>query len=211
MHADFDVFERGPCNDSQRRRRSGRKNLSVLLRVIDSSIRRFPTSIHLRLGGHGYRWLGRFRGQYGGGIWIWFMIPRDCRLICFAGMVHRSRQPRSTQVTAGRYDVVVLLLRHTHNGLRNPMERKKISHSFTMRGSLRVPHSIPTSLFFKLFLDQKSQRTTVSSKHKTTSLKRHRSVQEGMVCLDEWPEVGSLSMELFHQCYVLFLLLVERL
>merc|ERR1712093_753402 len=28
-------------------------------------------------------------------------------------MVHRSRQPRSTQVTAGRYDVVALLLRHT--------------------------------------------------------------------------------------------------
>lgn len=91
------------------------------------------------------------------------------------------------------------------------MERKKISHSFTMRGSLRVPHSIPTSLFFKLFLDQKSQRTTGSSKHKTTSLKRHRSVEEGMACLDEWPEVGSLSMELFHQRCVLFLLLVERL
>ncbi|KAK6366988.1 hypothetical protein LTS17_010539 [Exophiala oligosperma] len=42
------------------------------------------------------------------------------------------------------------------------------------------PRSTLHSLFllFKLFLYQKSRRTTVWSKHKTNSWKRHRSVQE---------------------------------
>jgi hypothetical protein len=61
------------------------------------------------------------------------------------------------------------------------MERKKISHSFTMRGSLRVPHSIPTSLFFKFVWDQKSQRTTVSSQEHFLGTAPQRSGGTGVV------------------------------